>query len=387
MLGSSSLQFNVTHRDGRARCGILRVPHGEVETPAFLPVGTQGSVKAMTPRDLVETGAAMILANTYHLALRPGADIVREAGGLHAFMGWEKPILTDSGGFQVFSLATLGKVDEEGVTFRSHIDGDLIQLTPERSVAIQNDLGADIIMAFDECPPATSQRSALEMAVERTARWAERSAAAHCREDQALFGIVQGGTHEDLRRRSTEQITGLEFPGYAIGGVAVGESPEEMRRVVALVAPLLPEDRPRYVMGVGNPEDIADMVSCGADLFDCVIPTRHARNASLFTRRGLLKMRNLSLARDFSPVDDDCPCYACRHFTRAYLRHLYSRGEMLAGILGTIHNLAFYQRLVAGARQAIREGRYGKFREEWGAYPRDAAEETGQPEGPPGAEA
>ncbi len=365
MLGSRSLKFCVSRRDPltSARLGRLEVPHGVVETPAFLPVGTQATVKAITPRDLKETGASMILANTYHLALRPGPDVVREAGGLHRFMGWDGPILTDSGGFQVFSLASLNRVGEEGVSFRSHIDGELIHLTPERSIEIQNALGADVIMAFDECVPSTADREAVDRAVERTTRWAERSASAHRREDQALFGIVQGGVHEDLRRRSAAQITALDFPGYAIGGVSVGETPEEMRRAVEVVAPLLPEDRPRYVMGVGGPRDIVDMVASGIDLFDCVIPTRHARNASLFTRSGLLKMRNLSHLRDFRPVEEDCPCYACRTFTRAYLRHLYTREEMLAGMLGTIHNLTFFQRLLGKIRGAIGVGKYAELRE------------------------
>jgi queuine tRNA-ribosyltransferase len=360
MRGSRAIQFRVTHRDPAtaARTGLLTTPHGAVETPAFLPVGTQASVKAMTPRDLEAAGVSMILANTYHLALRPGADVVREAGGLHRFMGWERPILTDSGGFQVFSLSSLGKVVEEGVTFRSHIDGDLIRLTPERSIEVQNDLGADIVMALDECPPSPAPRDVVERAVERTARWAERSAGAHRREDQALFGIVQGGVHDDLRERSARQITALGFPGYAVGGVAVGETPEEMRRAVLVAASLLPPELPRYVMGVGGPRDLADMAESGIDLFDCVLPTRHARNAALFTRAGVLKMRNLSLARDYRPIEEDCPCYACRTFTRAYIRHLYTRGEMLAGMLGTIHNITFFQRLMSDIREAIRAGRH-----------------------------
>jgi queuine tRNA-ribosyltransferase len=363
MIGSQAIQFRVIHRDPAtaARTGILTTPHGEVETPAFLPVGTQGTVKAITPRDLEATGASMILANTYHLALRPGEDVVKEAGGLHRFMGWPRPILTDSGGFQVFSLASLGKLDEDGVTFRSHIDGDLIRLTPERSIAIQNDLGADIIMALDECAPAPAPRESVERAVERTARWAERSAGAHRRDDQALFGIVQGGVHDDLRERSARQITALGFPGYAVGGVAVGETSPEMRRAVSVAASLLPPEGPRYVMGVGGPRDLVDMVSSGIDLFDCVLPTRNARNAALFTRAGTLKMRNLSLARDYRPVEEDCPCYSCRTFTRAYLRHLYARNEMLAGMLGTIHNITFFQRLMGDIREAIRGGRYADF--------------------------
>jgi len=363
MLGSASLQFSLHHVDASssARSGLLKVPHGIVETPAFMPVGTQGTVKAVTPRELAESGTSIILANTYHLALRPGSDIVRDAGGLHRFMAWDGPILTDSGGFQVFSLATLNKIDDEGVSFRSHIDGSSMHLTPERSIEIQNDLSADIIMAFDQCPPATADRSIIAEAVARTARWAERSVAAHGRDDQALFGIVQGGLHEDLRFLSAGQITALGFPGYAIGGVSLGETPLEMRRVVRAVAPLLPFEKPRYVMGVGRPSDIVHMVGSGMDLFDCVMPTRHARNASLFTRSGLLKMRNFSLARDYRPVEPGCPCYTCRTFSRAYLRHLYSRNEMLAGILGTIHNLTFFQGLMSDLREAIRTDRYAEF--------------------------
>jgi len=371
MIGSECIQFDITHRDARtrARRGLLKLPHGVVETPLFLPVGTQGAVKAITPRDLEEVGTSMILANTYHLALRPGADVVREAGGLHSFMAWSGPILTDSGGFQVFSLATLGRVDEEGVTFRSHIDGDSLQLTPERSVEIQNALGADIIMAFDECVPAGAERHLVERAANRTSQWAERSVQAHRREDQALFGIVQGGVHEDLRRMSAQQITALDFPGYAVGGVAVGETPEEMRGAVDTVEPLLPAGKPRYLMGVGEPGDIVDMVGRGMDIFDCVIPTRHARNASLFTRRGVLKMRNLAFVKDFAPIEDGCDCYACRRFARAYLRHLYTRNEMLGGILGTIHNLRFFQRLMEDLRRAIRENRFVEFRESCPRFP------------------
>ncbi|MBI4604324.1 MAG: tRNA guanosine(34) transglycosylase Tgt [Planctomycetes bacterium] len=365
MLGEGSLRFSVTARDAAtaARAGLLRLPHGSVDTPAFMPVGTQGAVKAILPRDLAETGAQMVLANTYHLALRPGQDVVREAGGLHRFMAWEGPILTDSGGFQVFSLASLREVTDEGVEFRSHLDGGLVRLTPERSIEIQNALGADVVMALDECPPATADRTQVERAEQRTACWAERSAAAHRREDQALFGIVQGGVYEDLRRLSAAQVTALGFPGYAIGGVSVGETPESVRAAVGATAPLLPGDRPRYVMGVGGPLDLLDMVAAGVDLFDCVLPTRNARNGALFTGAGVLNMRNLAHARDFKPLEDSCPCYACRRFTRAYLRHLYTRGEMLAGMLGTIHNLTFLQRLLAGAREAIAAGRYATFRE------------------------
>ena len=362
------LSFEVTAEDGAlpARCGTLRLPHGVVETPAFLPVGTQGTVKGLTPRQVSETGAQMILANTYHLALRPGSDIVREAGGLHAFCAWDGPILTDSGGYQVFSLADLNKIDENGVTFRSHIDGEQIRLTPERSIEIQNDLGADIIMAFDECAPYPASHEEVAVAVDRTARWAERSRGAHQRSgEQALFGIVQGGIHDDLRRLSAEQITALDFPGYAIGGVSVGETPDEMRRVVEVCAPLLPRNRPRYLMGVGDPRDLVDMVCLGIDFFDCVIPTRHARNANLFTSRGLVKIRNKVWERDYTPLDPECSCYTCREFTLSYLRHLYLRNELLASTLGTIHNLTWFQVLVARLCEAIRAGRAGEFQREF----------------------
>ena len=362
------LEFEITNRDSAssARCGRLRLPHGQVETPAFLPVGTQGSVKGVTPDQLEATGSPMVLANTYHLALRPGADVVREAGGLHAFMSWERPILTDSGGFQVFSLADLAEVDDDGVTFRSHIDGARTRLTPESSIAIQNDLGADVIMAFDECPPHPARRWAIEQAVERTQRWAERSIAAHRRpHDQALFAIVQGGVHDDLRAQSARGLVDLELPGYAIGGVSVGESPAEMRRVVRVVEPLLPTDRPRYLMGVGDPRDIVDMVLLGVDLFDCVMATRNARNATLFTSRGVVKIRNQRWERDFGPLDESCSCLACGRVSLAYLRHMYLRGEMIGPTLGTIHNLTWFQRLVADLRGAIRAGCATEFREEF----------------------
>jgi len=362
------MKFEVTHGGGApgeggtaARCGLLRLPHGDVETPAFLPVGTQATVKALTPRQVKETGAAMVLANTYHLSLRPGAETVQAAGGLHAFMAWSGPILTDSGGFQVFSLSEHNKVDDDGVTFRSYYDGSAVRLTPERSIEIQAALGADIIMAFDECPPHEAPRAAVESAVERTQRWAERSLEAHRRDDQALFGIVQGGGHDDLRRQSATALVGLDLPGYAIGGVSVGEPPEEMRRVVALTAPRLPASKPRYVMGVGLPADILDMIACGIDLFDCVLPTRNARNATVFTRAGPLRLRNAAHTRDFGPLDPECSCYTCANFSRAYLRHLFHQNEMLAAVLASIHNLSFYQRLVQGARSAIRADRFDEF--------------------------
>ena len=364
-MSHSPLEFSVIDLDEScaARRGLLKLPHGEVETPAFLPVGTQGSVKAVTPEQVAETGAQMILANTYHLALRPGSDVVREAGGLHEFTGWKGPILTDSGGYQVFSLGELNKVDDDGVTFRSHIDGDEVRLTPSRCMEIQNDLGADIIMAFDECPPYPASREQVEKAVERTTRWAGLCRAAHRRDaEQALFGIVQGGCFDDLRRESARQLLDLDFPGYAIGGVSVGEPPEDMRRVVEVTAPLLPSGRPRYLMGVGMPEDLVDLSLQGIDLFDCVVATRHARNANLFTSKGVVKIRNSTWSRDFTPLDPDCSCYTCREFSRSYLRHLYHRAEILGPVLGTIHNLTWFQRLMFDLREAISAGRGLEFR-------------------------
>jgi queuine tRNA-ribosyltransferase len=333
-----------------------------------MPVGTQGSVKGLTPRDLRECAVTMILANTYHLALRPGPELIQRAGGLHRFVSWDGPMLTDSGGYQVFSLAELGRIDDDGVSFRSHIDGALTRFTPEESIRVQNALGADVIMAFDECPPHGAPREKVSRAVDRTTRWAERSLTAHARAgDQALFGIVQGGVHGDLRVESARQITALDFPGIAIGGVSVGEPPAEMRRVVAACAPLLPRSKPLYLMGVGTPADLVEMVGYGVDMFDCVMPTRHARNTNLFLRRGVLKMRNSCHSGDFGPVDPDCPCYTCQNFSRSYLRHLYLRGEILASVLGTIHNLTFYQRVMTELREAIRAGRYGEYRAGWGA--------------------
>lgn len=362
-----ALSFEITHRDREtaARCGRIELRHGSVETPAFMPVGTQGAVKGVTPDQLRATGAQMILANTYHLALRPGEEIVRDAGGLHGFMAWDGPILTDSGGYQVFSLSDLNRVDEDGVVFQSHIDGQRIRLTPERSIEIQNALGADVIMAFDECAPWPAAHAKVRDAVERTTRWAERSREAHRRPgEQSLFGIVQGGTYDDLRERSARELLSIDFPGYAIGGVSVGEGPDLMRRVVEITAPLLPDDRPRYLMGVGGPRDLVDLALLGIDLFDCVVPTRHARNSNLFVPDGVIKIRNRAHERAFVPLDPTCDCYACRHVTRAYLRHLYMRGEMLGPVLGTIHNLRFFARLMEGLRAAIRAGEGGAYRDE-----------------------
>jgi queuine tRNA-ribosyltransferase len=344
-----------------ARRGRLTTPHGVVETPAFMPVGTQATVKSLAPRNLEETGARIILANTYHLYLRPGHELIRDLGGLHRFMAWPGPILTDSGGYQVFSLGPLRTITEEGARFRSHLDGSSHLLTPERAVAIQEALGADVIMAFDECAPYPASRDYTERSTDLTTRWAKRCADAKARPDQALFGIVQGGMFPDLRRRSAEAIRAIGFDGYAIGGVSVGEPRETMFEIVAATAPALPADRPRYLMGVGTPADILAAIGLGVDLFDCVLPTRNARNGSLFVAGGKINIRNARYARDAAPVEEGCDCHACRTFSRAYLRHLAVAGEMLSGHLNTIHNLRHYARLVEGARTSIARGEFLEY--------------------------
>jgi queuine tRNA-ribosyltransferase len=360
----SGFSFSVLARDGRARAGRLATPHGEVETPVFMPVGTGGAVKAVPHANLREIGVQLLLANTYHLMLRPGDTLVATLGGLHGFTGWERPILTDSGGFQVFSLARLRKVDEEGVRFRSHIDGTAHLLTPERSVEIQANLGADIVMAFDECPPGDAPREAVEEATERTTRWARRCREAHRRDDQWLFGIVQGGVHPDLRERSAREMTALDFPGYAIGGLSVGEPREGRERILEALEAILPAERPRYLMGVGTPGDLVEAVACGVDMFDCVLPTRNARNGQLFTREGRLNLRNARYQDDRRPPDPDCPCPTCRTTSRAYLRHLHMSGEMTAATLTSIHNLFFYLDIMKGMRQSIRLCRFEEYRRE-----------------------
>ncbi|MBI4586634.1 MAG: tRNA guanosine(34) transglycosylase Tgt [Planctomycetes bacterium] len=357
------MQFTVLHQDPAtcARAGRLVTRSGAIDTPAYLPVGTQAVVRGLTPLQVLETGTRMILANTYHLHLRPGEAVVKEAGGLHRFMGWQGSILTDSGGFQVFSLAGWNAVDDDGVTFRSLIDGSLVRFTPETATAVQNDLGADIIMAFDQCPSWPQTRDQVARAAERTSRWARRCREAHRREDQALFGIIQGGTFPDLRRQSLGELVELDFPGYALGGVSVGESREEVHRTIAEFGPLLPEGKPRYLMGLGTAEDLLHGIASGVDLFDCVLATRNARNAYLFTRAGIIRIRNQAYQRDFTPLDSGCSCYTCRHFTKAYLRHLHSRKESLAGTLGSIHNIHYFQDLTAAARSAIQAGRFAEF--------------------------
>jgi queuine tRNA-ribosyltransferase len=356
--------FAVEAREGRARAGRLVTPHGEVETPVFMPVGTAGAVKAVLHRDLREVGARILLANTYHLMLRPGDALVARLGGLHGFTGWDGPFLTDSGGYQVFSLAALRRLDEQGVVFRSHLDGSAHLLSPERSMQIQESLGADVAMAFDECPPGDAPREAVAEATARTTRWARRCRAAHRREDQALFGIVQGGVHLDLRERSARELMELDFPGYAVGGLSVGEPKDGRDRVLEDPDPILPAGRPRYLMGVGTPEDLVDAVARGIDMFDCVLPTRNARNGQLFTSRGRLSIRNARHRDDPRPPDPDCPCPTCRTASRAYLRHLHLAGEMTAATLMTVHNLFYYLDIMRAMRQSLRLCRFEEWRGE-----------------------
>lgn len=352
--------FELTARSQRGRAGVLHTPHGDLLTPVFAPVGTQATVKAVTPQQLRELGATLVLANTYHLYLRPGSRRVAERGGLHAFMAWERPILTDSGGFQVFSLADRRSVDSDGVTFHSHLDGSLHRFTPESVIGVEEELGADIIMVLDECAEP-HDRAYNELALQRTHAWAERSLRARTRDDQALFGIVQGGIFPDLRARSAEFIASLGFPGIAIGGLSVGESKADMLAMLEVVDPLLPDDRPRYLMGVGSPEDLVEGVVRGIDLFDCVLPTRMARNHSALTRRGRLNLRNATYAEDERPLDAACDCYTCRTFTRAYLRHLIVAGEMLSATLLSIHNLRCLVSLAQDLRTSVLEGTLADF--------------------------
>ncbi|MGD8376221.1 MAG: tRNA guanosine(34) transglycosylase Tgt [Acidobacteriota bacterium] len=378
-----SLSFRILHADPgcRARCGELRTEHGTVATPSFMPVGTQGTVKAMSPRELQDLGAEMILGNTYHLLLRPGPDVIRELGGLHRFAAWPRAILTDSGGYQVFSLAALRRIEEEGVVFRSHLDGSEHRLTPERSIRVQAALGADVSMALDICPPFGASRREVEAAVATTTRWAARSREAAA-PGQAVFGIVQGGVYEDLRERSAAELLPLDFPGYAIGGMSVGEPAADLRRVASFTADLLPDHRPRYVMGMGTPEDLLELVGMGIDLFDCVLPTRNARNGTLFTSRGRVSIKRAEHARDGGPLDEACGCYTCRTFSRAYLRHLFRSGEILAARLHTLHNLHYYLELMRRARAAIVDGRFCAFREATlAALASNAVEETARDSG------
>jgi queuine tRNA-ribosyltransferase len=361
-------EFNLVARQGLARAGIFHTPQGDLSTPVFAPVGTQATVKTLTPEQLEGLGASLVLSNTYHLYLRPGDELVAEMGGLHKFMQWSKPLLTDSGGYQVFSLSDTRKIDDDGVTFKSHIDGSTHRFTPERSIQIQNNLGADIIMAFDECSDP-NDRDYTQIAMQRTHRWAERSLRAHRRSDQALFGILQGGVDPDLRLESADFISSLPFPGIAIGGLSVGETKAQMYAILDVVAPVLPENKPRYLMGVGTPEDLIQGIARGIDIFDCVLPTRLARHNAVFSSEGRLNLMNAVYARDARPIDDLCDCYTCRTFTRAYLRHLISAKESLAGTLLSIHNLHTMINLMNTIRAAIIDGTFeskvGRWLEQW----------------------
>ena len=358
-----SMKFTLKNTDGRARRGELDFPRGKVQTPAFMPVGTYGTVKAMLPRDIHEIGAEIILGNTFHLWLRPGTEVVKAHGDLHDFVNWDKPILTDSGGFQVFSLGKLRKITEEGVTFASPITGSKVFLSPEVSMQVQKDLGSDIVMIFDECTPypATEQQARDSMLLSQ--RWAKRSKAEFERQENpnALFGIVQGGMYQHLREESLAGLVDIDFHGYAIGGLSVGEPKEEMLAVLDYLPPMLPADRPRYLMGVGKPEDIVEAVRRGVDMFDCVMPTRNARNGHLFTTDGVVRIRNSQYKTDTGPLDADCDCYTCRNFSRAYLHHLDKCQEILGAQLNTLHNLRYYQRLMAGLREAIEQGTLQRF--------------------------
>ena len=359
----SLVRFELLKEDARtrARRGRLHTPHGTVETPVFMPVGTAGAVKAIAPDDLTRLGASMILGNTYHLMLRPGADLVGELGGLHRFSAWNGPMLTDSGGFQVFSLAQKRKISEEGAAFQSHLDGSAHLLTPERAVELQETLGADVIMAFDECPPALADRAYFEASLARTTRWLHRCVAAWSRSRSSLFGIVQGGLSLELRRRHAEEVCAVDLPGYALGGYSVGEEPAAMHAGVAEAAPLLPRDKPRYLMGVGTPLDLVTCIAAGVDMFDCVLPTRTARNGLLYTSGGRVVIKNAQYARDAGPLDPACSCYTCRTFSRAYLRHLFVAKEISAMRLNTLHNLHFFLDLMAKARAALEAGTFADW--------------------------
>lgn len=358
-----SFHFEVLGVDGQARAGIFHTPHGSIPTPVFAPVGTQATVKAIPPKDLRELSASLILANTYHLHLRPGDALIRDLGGLHHFMAWDGPILTDSGGYQVFSLTQINKIDDDGVTFRSHIDGSAHRFTPESAVRIEQNLGADIIMCFDECPPPTD-RSRVEKAVERTSRWALRCRETHPDDShQALFGIVQGGIFEDQRAKSSEALLAIGFPGYAVGGLAVGESKAEMAAALDFTVPMLPEDRPRYLMGVGDPDDLVAGILRGIDIFDCVLPTRLARHGSVLTHEGRINMRNAQNATLDIPIEAECSCYCCQNFSRAYLRHLIVAKELLSHYLLSIHNIHFLIQHVSRMRAAILRGELASYAE------------------------
>ena len=361
MSNSCFMSFEKLGEDGKARRGRLTFPRGTVETPAFMPVGTYGTVKGMLPRDIKEIGAEIILGNTFHLMLRPGTEVVKAHGDLHDFTQWQGPILTDSGGFQVFSLGEMRKITEQGVTFRSPVDGSKVELSPEIAIGVQRDLGSDIVMIFDECTPYPATEKQAKESMELSLRWAERSKNAHEGNPAALFGIVQGGMYESLRDRSLAGLTNIGFDGYAIGGLSVGEPKEDMIRILDHLPPKMPEDKPRYLMGVGRPEDIVEAVRRGVDMFDCVMPTRNARNGYLFTSTGIVKIRNARNRHDTGPLDERCDCYTCQNFSKSYLHHLDKCGEMLGSQLNTIHNLRFYQNLMSGLRGAIEAGTLSDF--------------------------
>jgi queuine tRNA-ribosyltransferase len=363
-MADKTFSFELLATDGKARTGIFHTPHGPIPTPIFAPVGTQATVKSITPAQLEELDASLVLSNTYHLYLRPGAELVAEMGGLHQFMGWPKPMLTDSGGFQVFSLNEMRKIDEDGVTFKSHIDGSMHRFSPEISIGIQEKLGADIIMAFDECANPIDY-SYNKKSMERTHRWLERCVKVKKREDQALFGIVQGGIFDDLRTESAKFVSSFDLPGFAIGGLSVGESKEEMNAMLDIVPPILPAGKPRYLMGVGSPEDLVNGILRGIDIFDCVLPTRLARHGAAMTFTGRMNMMNTTYSHDSRPVVEDCECYTCRTFSRAYIRHLIVAKEMLAGTLLSIHNIHTLEELVRQARKAILAGTYTEFAEKF----------------------
>jgi queuine tRNA-ribosyltransferase len=358
------MQFTLTHQSGAARRGALSLAHGTVQTPAFMPVGTYGAVKSLSPVEIQEIGAHIILGNTFHLWLRPGLEVIEHFGGLHQFIGWQGPILTDSGGFQVWSLGALRKITEQGVKFRSPINGDSCFLTPEESMRIQRVLNSDIVMIFDECTPYPATEKAAADSMQLSLRWAKRSKQAHEGNPNALFGIVQGGMYESLRDESLAGLVDIGFDGFAIGGLSVGEPKEDMLRILAHTAPQMPREKPRYLMGVGTPEDLLDAVSMGVDMFDCVMPTRNARNGWLFTRNGDIKLKNARYRQDDSPLDPECQCYTCRNFSRAYLHHLHRVGEMLGSRLNTLHNLHYYQELMAGMRLSIEQNQFAEFKQQ-----------------------
>lgn len=365
---TDAISYELIHQDRKtgARRGVIHTPHGDIQTPVFMPVGTQAAVKAMRPEQVRELGAEIILSNTYHLYLRPGHELIREAGGLHRFMNWNRAILTDSGGFQVFSLGQLRKITEEGVHFQSHIDGSRHILTPEKAVEIQNALGSDIMMAFDECAPYPADREYIRDSMERTLRWLERCKAAHKnRERQSLFAIMQGGMYRDLRRECAERMVEMDFPGYAIGGLSVGEPKEQMLEILDDCVDYLPQDRPRYLMGVGTPDYLFEAVERGVDMCDCVEPTRIARHGLATTSRGRINIKNARFERDFSPLDPECDCYTCRNYSRAYIRHVFKAGEMMSAMLLSNHNLHFLINMMAGMRKAIEEDRFTEFKKEF----------------------